>query len=145
NTARSALGGPPPDGGTHRNRVVSLPHPLAVRRNIHRGHAGAGRRRLVGQPKGKERGACMTDYSFGAKPAVLRCSRCGTFVDWAEARAQVVCECRPRLELPPVLVREAADAERQAAVELFHRDFGPSGIVAFGEVMYLDATPTIVA
>ena len=59
----------------------------------------------------------MNDYSFGAKPAVLRCSRCGTFVDWAEARAQVVCECRPRLELPPVLVREAADAERQAAVE----------------------------
>ena len=54
----------------------------------------------------------MNDYSFGAKPAVLRCSRCGTFVDWAEARAQVVCECRPRLELPPVLVREAADAER---------------------------------
>jgi drug/metabolite transporter (DMT)-like permease len=87
----------------------------------------------------------MNDSSFGAKPAVLRCSRCGTFVDWAEARAQVVCECRPRLELPPVLVREAADAERQAAVELFRRDFGPTGIVAFGEVMDLDATPTIVA
>jgi GNAT superfamily N-acetyltransferase len=87
----------------------------------------------------------MNDYAFGAKPAVLRCSRCGTFVDWAEARAQVVCECRPRLELPPVLVREAADAERQAAIELFRRDFGPSGIVAFGEVMDLDATPTIVA
>ena len=87
----------------------------------------------------------MNDYSFGAKPAVLRCSRCGTFVDWAEARAQVVCECRPRLELPPVLVHEAADAERQAAVELFRRDFGAGGIVAFGEVMDLDATRTIVA
>jgi hypothetical protein len=23
---------------------------------------------------------------FGAKPAVLRCTRCGTFVDWGEAR-----------------------------------------------------------
>ena len=50
---------------------------------------------LVGQSEGKERGSRMSS-SFGAKPAVLRCSRCGTFVDWAEARAQVVCECRPR-------------------------------------------------
>jgi GNAT superfamily N-acetyltransferase len=83
--------------------------------------------------------------SFGAKPAVLRCSRCGTFVDWAEARAQVVCECRPRLNLPPVLVREAADAEREAALELFRRDFARSGIVAFGQLMDLDAFPTIVA
>ena len=83
--------------------------------------------------------------SFGAKPAVLRCSRCGTFVDWAEARAQVVCECRPRIELPPVLVREAADAEREAALDLFRRDFGRSGLVAFGQVMDLDAAPAIVA
>ena len=51
--ARSALGRASQDGGTHRNRVNSLPHPLAVRRNIHRGHAGAGRRRLVGQSKGR--------------------------------------------------------------------------------------------
>lgn len=83
--------------------------------------------------------------SFGAKPAVLRCSRCGTFVDWAEARVQVVCSCRPRLELPPVFVREAADAEREAALDLFHRDFGRTNLVAFGEVMDLDAAPTIVA
>lgn len=83
--------------------------------------------------------------SFGAKPAVLRCSRCGTFVDWAEARVQVVCSCRPRLELPPVFVREAADSERQAALDLFHHDFGHSNLVAFGEVMDLDAVPTIVA
>lgn len=82
---------------------------------------------------------------FGAKPAVLRCSRCGTFVDWAEARAQVVCECRPRIDLPPVLVREAVDAERDAALALFRRDFGRSGIVAFGQLMELDAAPTIVA
>jgi GNAT superfamily N-acetyltransferase len=83
--------------------------------------------------------------SFGAKPAVLRCSRCGTFVDWAEARAPVVCECRPRIELPPVLVREAIDAEREAALGLFMRDFGRTGIVAFGQVMDLDAAPAIVA
>jgi GNAT superfamily N-acetyltransferase len=83
--------------------------------------------------------------SFGAKPAVLRCSRCGTFVDWADARAQVVCECRPRIELPPVLVREAADLEREAALDLFRRDFGRSGLVAFGQVMDLDAAPAIVA
>jgi GNAT superfamily N-acetyltransferase len=83
--------------------------------------------------------------SFGAKPKVLRCSRCGTFVDWAEARAQVVCECRPRIELPPVLVREAADTDRELALDLFRRDFGRSGIVAFGQIMDLDAVPTIVA
>jgi GNAT superfamily N-acetyltransferase len=86
----------------------------------------------------------MTSF-FGAKPAVLRCSRCGTFVDWADARAQVVCECRPRIELPPVLVREAVDAEREAALDLFRRDFGRSGLVAFGQVMDLDAAPAIVA
>jgi len=83
--------------------------------------------------------------SFGAKPGVLRCSRCGTFVDWPDARAQVVCECRPRIELPPVLVREAADVEREEALDLFRRDFGRTGIVAFGQVMDLDAAPTIVA
>jgi ribosomal protein S18 acetylase RimI-like enzyme len=83
--------------------------------------------------------------SFGAKPAVLRCSRCGTFIDWADARAQVVCECKPRIELPPVLVREAADTERAAALDLFRRDFGRSGIVAFGQLMDLDASPAIVA
>jgi GNAT superfamily N-acetyltransferase len=83
--------------------------------------------------------------SFGAKPAVLRCSRCGTFVDWAEARVQVVCGCRPRLELPPVFVREAADADRAAALNLFRQDFGRTNLVAFGEVMDLDAAPTLVA
>jgi ribosomal protein S18 acetylase RimI-like enzyme len=42
-------------------------------------------------------------------------------------------------------VREAADAERVAAIELFRRDFARSGIVAFGELMNVDAAPTIVA
>ena len=83
--------------------------------------------------------------SFGAKPTVLRCSRCGSFVDWADARAQVVCECKPRIDLPPVLVREVADSERQAALDLFQRDFGRIGLVAFGQLMDLDAAPTLVA
>ena len=45
-------------------------------------------------------------------------------MDWDEARVRVVCSCRPRLELTPVLVREAADTDRAAVRELFARDFG---------------------
>jgi len=82
---------------------------------------------------------------FGAKPAVLRCSRCGKFVDWDEAQVQVVCSCRPRIDLPPVLVREATDSDRPAARELFARDFGRTHIVAFGEVMDIDQMPALVA
>ena len=82
---------------------------------------------------------------FGAKPAVLRCSRCGKFVDWEDAQLQVVCTCRPHLELPPVLVREATDADRLAARELFQRDFGRTKIVAFGQVMDIDQMPALVA
>jgi GNAT superfamily N-acetyltransferase len=86
----------------------------------------------------------MTE-DFGAKPAVLRCSRCGRFVDWDEARVQVICGCRPHLELPPVLVREATEADRAAARELFQRDFGRTKIVAFGEIMDIDQMPALVA
>jgi ribosomal protein S18 acetylase RimI-like enzyme len=82
---------------------------------------------------------------FGAKPAVIRCARCGRSVDWAEAQVQVVCNCRPRLELPPVLVREATDADRMAARALFQEDFGRTKVVAFGEVMDLDQMPALVA
>lgn len=82
---------------------------------------------------------------FGAKPAVLRCSRCGRFVDWADAQLQIVCTCRPHLDLPPVLVREATDADRRAACELFARDFGRTRIVAFGEVMDVEERPALVA
>jgi GNAT superfamily N-acetyltransferase len=87
----------------------------------------------------------MLPDDFGAKPAVLRCSRCGRFVDWDDARVQIVCACRPRLDLPPVLVREATDTDRAAARELFARDFGRTQIVAFGEVMDIDAMPALVA
>ncbi|MCX6551031.1 MAG: GNAT family N-acetyltransferase, partial [Acidobacteria bacterium] len=82
--------------------------------------------------------------SFG-KPTVLRCSRCGKFADWADARLQVVCDCRARLELPPVFVREAADEDRAAVMDLFRRDFGRTKIVAFGSVMALDDAPALVA
>ena len=82
---------------------------------------------------------------FGAKPAVLRCSRCGKFVDWEDAHVQVICTCKPHIELPPVLVREASDTDRAAARELFERDFGRTRIVAFGEVMDIDQMPALVA
>src|SRR5262245_43607661 len=87
----------------------------------------------------------MSFDQFGAKPAVLRCSRCGKFVDWDEAQVQVVCSCRPRIDLPPVLVREATDRDRAAARALFARDFGRTQIVAFGEVMDVDQMPALVA
>lgn len=82
---------------------------------------------------------------FGAKPAVLRCGRCGKFVDWEEAHVQIVCTCRLRIDLPPVLVREATDDDRLAARELFNQDFGRTKIVAFGEVMDIDQIPALVA
>src|SRR5579864_3976619 len=82
---------------------------------------------------------------FGAKPAVLRCGRCGKFVDWEEAHVQIVCTCRLRIDLPPVLVREATDDDRLAARELFNQDFGRTKIVAFGEVMDVDQIPALVA
>jgi ribosomal protein S18 acetylase RimI-like enzyme len=82
---------------------------------------------------------------FGAKPAVLRCSRCGRFVDWEEAQVQVICSCKPHVELPPVLVREATDSDRATARELFTRDFGRTKIVAYGEVMDIDQMPALVA
>jgi GNAT superfamily N-acetyltransferase len=87
----------------------------------------------------------MPTEDFGAKPAVLRCSRCGKFVDWEEARVQIICACRPRIETPPVLVREATDTDRAAARELFQQDFGRTQIVAFGEVMDIDQMPALVA
>lgn len=82
---------------------------------------------------------------FGDKVAVLRCGRCGRFVDWGEAQLQIVCSCRPRIDLPPVPVREGTDADRIAVRELFARDFGRTKIVAFGDVMDIDQMPALVA
>ena len=81
---------------------------------------------------------------FAAKPSVLRCSRCGRFVDWAEARLQVVCECRSHLDLPPVLTRDAKEGERHAALDLFRRDFGRTDVAAFGEVVSLESVPGLI-
>jgi ribosomal protein S18 acetylase RimI-like enzyme len=80
----------------------------------------------------------MSPLGFGAKPVVLRCSRCGRFVDWEEARLQIACGCRTKLELPPVLIRTATDADRAGALALIRRDFGQTTIVAFGEPVNLD-------
>ncbi len=87
----------------------------------------------------------MSRLAFGAKPSVLRCARCGRFVDWEEAQVQTVCGCRPRLPLPPVLVRQAEPEDRELTLALFRRDFGRAAIVAFGEVMTLEDHPAIVA
>jgi len=87
----------------------------------------------------------MPRQSFGAKPSVLRCSRCGRFVDWEHARLQIVCDCRGQLELPPVLVRRATDADRERIQELFLNDFGHLTIVAFGDMMHADREESLVA
>ncbi len=80
-----------------------------------------------------------------AKPAVLRCARCGKFVDWGDARLQVVCSCKSHLGLPPVFVREGRDADGPLVKELFRRDFGHTVIVAFGEAVDLEGLPVLVA
>jgi GNAT superfamily N-acetyltransferase len=49
------------------------------------------------------------------------------------------------IDLPPVLVREATDADRAAARALFEQDFGRTKIVAYGEVMDIEAMPALVA
>jgi GNAT superfamily N-acetyltransferase len=80
-----------------------------------------------------------------ARPRVLRCGRCGRFVDWLEARLQVVCSCRPRVDLPPVLTREATDADRSAALDLFEGEFGHVQVVSSGEVVALAQLAMLVA
>ena len=87
----------------------------------------------------------MNGSEFGERPAILRCGRCGRFVDWQDSRLLVVCGCRPHLELPPVLVREASDSDRIKALELFRRDFGPAQLVAYGKTVSLDDADALVA
>jgi ribosomal protein S18 acetylase RimI-like enzyme len=87
----------------------------------------------------------MLPHSHGAKPSVLRCSRCGRFVDWEDARLQIVCSCRSYVKLPLVIVRPSEPKDRTAIVELFERDFGYTSIVSFGEEVKIEGEPALVA
>ncbi|HSK11363.1 MAG TPA: GNAT family N-acetyltransferase [Vicinamibacterales bacterium] len=87
----------------------------------------------------------MRKPAFGAKPAVLRCARCGRGVDWADARLQAVCGCRPHLGLPPVFVRQAAPEDRASTEAIFRRDFGRTALVAFGTCLQVEDYPAIIA
>ena len=87
----------------------------------------------------------MARASLGSKPSVLRCSRCGKFVDWEDARLQIVCGCRGHVDLPPVAVRQAGEADRARVVALFVADFGRSKFIAFGEEFQAETVPAIVA
>jgi ribosomal protein S18 acetylase RimI-like enzyme len=88
----------------------------------------------------------MNNLAFGAMHPVLRCGRCGKFADWEESRLQIVCGCRPHLDLLPVLVREAATPEEQErARALFRHHFGHVAQVAFGQSISLDDASALVA
>lgn len=80
-----------------------------------------------------------------SKPSVLRCSRCGKFVDWEDARLQIVCGCRPHVQLPPVDVREAVDGDRVGIARLFLRDFGAARVAALGVEFQDGSVPAFVA
>jgi GNAT superfamily N-acetyltransferase len=87
----------------------------------------------------------MRPSEFSDRPAVLRCGRCGRIADWNDARVQVVCSCRPRLELPPPLAREASAADRDRALEIFAREFGGRQLVAEGEPVSVSDAELLVA
>lgn len=87
----------------------------------------------------------MPSPNLGAKPTVLRCSRCGRFVDWEDARLQIVCGCRAYVKLPPVIIREGEERDRPGITALFERDFGYTNIVSFGEEVVLAGAPALVA
>ena len=65
--------------------------------------------------------------------AVLRCGRCGRVSAWPDARLQVECGCRARVDLAPPLVREATPADREMAEDIFRREFGGRQLVADGQ------------
>lgn len=82
------------------------------------------------------------DFDRGA---VLRCGRCGRIADWSEARVQVVCGCRSRLDLPPPLVREATEVDRPRALEIFAREFRGRQLVADGQPVAVETAEMLVA
>jgi ribosomal protein S18 acetylase RimI-like enzyme len=85
----------------------------------------------------------MISPAFG--PLVLRCARCGRFVDWADARLQVIDDCRPHVDLPPAIVREANEEDRAISLEMFRVEFGHTTMSMYGESVPLKDVPFLVA
>ena len=85
----------------------------------------------------------MSD-AYPGHPAVLRCGRCGRIASWDDARVQIVCGCRSRLDLPPPLVREAALHDRPRALEIFAREFGDRQLVAAGHPVSVEEGELLV-
>ena len=77
--------------------------------------------------------------------AVLRCGRCGRVAAWPDARLQVVCGCRARVDLTPPLVREATPADREFAEDIFRREFGGRQLVADGQPVTTEGAALLVA
>jgi ribosomal protein S18 acetylase RimI-like enzyme len=86
----------------------------------------------------------VRDDAYPGPPAVLRCGRCGRIAGWDDARVQIVCGCRSRLELPPPLVREAAPVDRPRALEIFRREFGDRQLVAAGHPVSVEEGELLV-
>ena len=76
---------------------------------------------------------------------VLRCGRCGRVAAWSDARLQVVCGCRQRVDLAPPLVREATPVDRELAEDIFRREFGGRQLVADGQPIALEHADLLVA
>lgn len=76
---------------------------------------------------------------------VLRCGRCGRVAAWPDARLQVVCGCKPRMDLAPPLVREATPADREVAQDIFRREFGGRQLVADGQPVAPEIADLLVA
>jgi GNAT superfamily N-acetyltransferase len=87
----------------------------------------------------------MSTADDAGRPAVLRCGRCGRIADWNDARVQVICGCRARLELPPPLVREAGPADRERALEIFTGEFRGRQLIADGEPVDVEQSDLLVA
>jgi ribosomal protein S18 acetylase RimI-like enzyme len=64
---------------------------------------------------------------------------------WPDARLQVVCTCRQRVDLTPPLVRDASLPDREIAEAIFRREFGGRQLVADGQPVSLDRADLLVA
>ena len=77
--------------------------------------------------------------------AVLRCGRCGRVATWPDARLQVVCGCRARVDLAPPFVRDATPEDRALAEEIFRHEFGGRQLVADGQPVTAEQAEFLVA